>query len=476
MLYWQLAEPGVECAVVAPALDPVKAGDRVKTDRRDAVKLTRCHRGGGENRISCGLGAGPADFCCVPASIRPPGSRERVRTSRRSRAAAFRPMLLTAALIAFALPAAASRRGHNAHRRPGPEVIAYVFPRDHVIQPGEIAARKLTRINYAFANIQDGKIVIVNPSDAPNLAALVALKKENPSLQVLISVGGWLWSGNFSDAALTPESRSRFIDSVVALVGRYNLDGLDIDWEYPGQIGAGNRFRPEDGRDYTLLLAELRKRFRGEERKLGRPLLLSVAAGASDDFLEHTNMRQVARSVDTVNLMAYDYYEPGDGGITGNHAPLYADPADPKHISADESVRHLEHAGVSAHKIVLGVPFYGHIWGKVAPTNHGLFQAGSPVPNVYARYSDIEGSLLHEGFMRYWDASASAPYLYNAQREQFVSYEDPESLALKCAYVQRMHLGGIMFWEYGADASGALLDTIDRAFYGRNRKSGEGGQ
>ncbi|MGA8531834.1 MAG: glycosyl hydrolase family 18 protein, partial [Acidobacteriaceae bacterium] len=277
-------------------------------------------------------------------------------------------------------------------------MIAYVFPRDHVIQPGEIAVRKLTRINYAFANIQDGRIVAISPADAPNLAALVALKQENPSLQVLISVGGWLWSGNFSDAALTPESRSRFIESAIAFVEHYNLDGLDIDWEYPGQIGAGNRFRPEDGRDYTLLLAGLRRRFHREERKLGRPLLLSIAAGASDDFLDHTDMHRAARFVDSVNLMAYDYYEPGDEGTTGNHAPLYTDPADPKHISADMSVRSFERAGVPAYKIVLGVPFYGHLWGHVPPINHGLFQPGSPVPNTFARYHDIVDTLLNQGF------------------------------------------------------------------------------
>jgi chitinase len=388
----------------------------------------------------------------------------------------FRPMLLAVPLIAFSLSAAASPPAHSRYAHTGPAVIAYIFPRDHVIQPGEIAARKLTRINYAFANIQDGQMVAVSPADAPNLTALVALKKENPSLQVVISVGGWLWSGNFSDAALTPESRSRFIDSVVAFMDRYNLDGLDIDWEFPGEVGAGNRFRPEDGRNFVLLVGELRKRFDREERKVGRPLLLSIAAGANDDFLQNTDIRQLARSLDTVNLMAYDYYEPGDEGTTGNHAPLYTDPADPRHISADTSVRHYERAGVPARKIVLGVPFYGHIWGKVPPTNHGLFQPGSPVPNAFSRYSDIEGSLLHQGFTRYWDAAASVPYLYNPEKQQFVSYEDPESLALKCAYVQRMHLGGIMFWEYSADASGALLDTIDKAFHGRSENRAEAGR
>jgi chitinase len=187
-------------------------------------------------------------------------------------------------------------------------------------------------------------------------------------------------------------------------------------------------------------------------------------------------MRRVARSVDTVNLMAYDYYEPGSEAITGNHAPLYSDPADPKHVSADTSVREFEQAGVPARKLILGVPFYGHVWGNVAATDHGLFQIGSPVPNAFAPYRAIVATMLNQGFTRYWDASASVPYLYSAEKKQFISYEDPESLAAKCVYVQRMHLGGVMFWEYGADASGALLDTIDRSFYGKSRNSGEGGQ
>jgi len=379
-------------------------------------------------------------------------------------------MLLAVALVGLVLPAAASKHGPG-----GEAVIAYFFPRDHVIQPGEIAATKLTRINYAFANIQDGRIVILSPADAPNLATLVGLKKQNPSLQIVISVGGWLWSGNFSDAALTPESRTRFVDSVVAFVEKYNLDGLDIDWEFPGEIGAGNRFRTEDGRNFTLLLAQLRQRFNREQTKLGRHLILSIAAGANDDFLQNTPMGPISRYLDTVNLMAYDYYEPGDEGTTGNHAPLYTDPADPRHVSADTSVRHYEQAGVPAREIVLGVPFYGHVWGHVPATNHGLFQPGSAVPNAYGRYDTVSG-MLNQGFTRYWDAASKVPYLYNPEKQEFVSYEDPQSLALKCAYIERMHLAGIMFWEYNSDPSGALLDAIDNAFAGKTTSAAEGGR
>ena len=346
-----------------------------------------------------------------------------------------------------------------------PVIVAYVFPRHTLIQPGTVAARKLTRINFAFALIQNGKIVTEDPSDPANLAALVALKRDNPSLTVLISVGGWLGSGNFSDMALTKESRQVFIHSVLQFIEQYQLDGLDIDWEYPSQTGAGNKFRPEDKQNYTLVLEELRKKFDHEEKKLHRKLFLTIATGASSEFLDHTNMGKVQKYVDTVNLMAYDYYEPGSESITGNHAPLFTDPQDPKKISADRSVQEYEQAGVPAAKIVLGVPFYEHVWGQVPDTNHGLFQPGKPVPNAYAGYGNVASSMLNNGYVRYWDAASSVPYLYNPAQQIFVSYEDPESLALKCKYVLDHKLAGMMFWEYNSDPSGKLLDSIDQGFH-----------
>ena len=352
----------------------------------------------------------------------------------------------------------------TAHAKKDKYVIAaYVFPRNMVLTSDQVTAKKLTRINFAFANIDQGRIVEGDPSDAANLAMMVGLKKENPDLTVLVSVGGWLWSGRFSDAALTPASRAKFIDSVADFITRYKLDGLDIDWEYPAMAGAaGNVFRPEDKQNYTLLLKELRDRFKKMQKPLHRHLYITIAAGSSAEFLEHTEMDKVQKYVDTVNLMAYDYYEPGNDKITGNHAPLFVDPADPKGISSDKSVKEFEAAGVPASKIVLGVPFYGHVWGHVAATNNGLFQPGDPVPDAYSTYSKLTQDITSQGFTRYWDAKASVPYLYNSQKRIFVSYEDPESLALKCKYVIHHHLAGMMFWEYGSDPSGKLLDAVDR--------------
>jgi chitinase len=343
-----------------------------------------------------------------------------------------------------------------------PEVIGYVFPQNTILRPGDVDAKSLTRVNYAFANIANGRMVEGFSHDAENFATLTALRKQNPSLKVLVSVGGWLWSGGFSDVALTAQSRHKFIESVSAFLARYDLDGLDIDWEYPGMEGAGHLFRSEDKANFTLLLKELRTEFDQETKASRRHLLLSIAAGGSNEFLEHTAMGEAQKYLDTVNLMSYDYYEPESDKITGHHAPMFTNPLDPKAISADASVRSFEASGVPAAKIVLGVPFYGHPWGKVADKNHGLFQPGAPIPNAYMPYRVISTKISKDGFTRFWDPVASAPYLYNAQTHVFITYEDPESLAAKCRYVLQEKLGGLMFWDYSSDPSGTLLNAINK--------------
>lgn len=367
--------------------------------------------------------------------------------------------VLLMALIAA--PALCSTPDHPAARgtplAPSREVIGYVFPQDRVLGPDEIDVHQLTRINYAFAKIKDGQIVEGFSHDAENFAILNRLRHSNPSLKILLSVGGWTWSGGFSDAALTPHSRERFISSAVRLIERYQLDGLDIDWEYPGQPGAGNTFRPEDKQNYTLLLAELRQRFDKEESRLHRRLYTSIATGASSKFLLNTEMDKVQRYVDTVNIMTYDFYVGSPS--TGHDAPLFHDPADPRHVSADLSVTAYEQAGVPADKIVLGLPFYGRSWGEVQNKNNGLFQPGKAARGVHFSYPELP-DLIATGFIRHWDKEASAPYLYNPRTKVFVTYEDPQSIAAKCKYVTTRQLRGIMFWEYSNDTTGILLKAV----------------
>jgi chitinase len=343
-----------------------------------------------------------------------------------------------------------------------PIVAGYIFTQAKVLPPNAVDAQSMTRINYAFANIADGRMVLGAPADAANFAQLTALRQQNPSLTVLVSVGGWLWSTNFSDISLTHKSREIFIQSAIEFLAHYDLDGLDIDWEYPGMKGAGHSFRSEDKQNFTFLVGELRKKFNQQEKKIGKKLYLTIAAGASDDFLTHTEMNKVQKYLDTVNLMAYDYIEPGEG-VTGHHAPLYANPNDARHYSSDASVKAFEEAGVPAGKLLLGVPFYGHVWGEVPDKDHGLFQPGKAVPKGYTPFGMIPNTMIGQGYERYWDSAASAPYLYNAEKQLFVSYDDAESIAAKCRYIIEHKLAGIMFWEYSGDPDGTLLKVVNQS-------------
>jgi chitinase len=345
------------------------------------------------------------------------------------------------------------------------EIIAYVFPRGRVLRTDEVAAKKLTRINYAFANLIDGKVVEGFEHDKENFAILEGLKQQNPDLKILVSVGGWTWSKNFSDAALTAQSRKIFINSAVDFVSKYDLDGLDVDWEYPGLKGDDNKFRPEDKENYTLLLKELRLRFNRVGTHLHRHLYTSIATGSSENFLEHTEMAKVQLYVDSINLMTYDMY--GGDKNTGHHSPLYENPDDPKHVSSNKSVHNYREAGVKSNKIVLGVPFYGKGWTNVAAARNGLFQSGTSSHDLHLDYGSIESTLLKpgSGYVRYWDYSSDSPYLYNASTQTWVDYEDAESLAHKALYVRDYHLGGIMFWEYTGDPNNVLLDAINSGLH-----------
>ncbi len=347
-------------------------------------------------------------------------------------------------------------------------IIGYVFARDDLNDPATVAADKLTHINYAFANIKDGRVVEGFARDDENFRVLTGLRQRNPDLKILVSVGGWTWSGGFSDAVLTKESRQRFVESAIDFVRRHDLDGFDVDWEYPGLPGYGNVNRPEDKKNFTAVMAELRAALDKEGAAKGRMYLLTFAAGASSNFLEHTEMDAVQASVDYVNLMTYDFREAGEDTVAGHHSNLYTHPADPRRMSADRAVREFLGAGVPAAKLVLGVPFYGRAWGGVAPVGDGLYQPGGrPQERVETRYTNLATLAAQPGWARRWDALSQAPFLWNADKRVLVAYDDPESLRAKARYIREHGLAGAMFWEYNADRTGALLGTLFTELRGR---------
>lgn len=332
----------------------------------------------------------------------------------------------------------------------------------------KIQAEKLTHINYAFANVIGGRVMfdtanIDNTSlKDDDLKALQKLKEVNPELKILVSVGGWVWSGNFSDAALTAESRLIFAKSAADFVKQYKLDGIDIDWEYPNQVGAGNIHRVEDIENFTLLMKATREALNDleNESKDGH-YLLTIATGADDAYTKNTKLGEVAKHLDFLNIMTYDFYN-GLHKMTGHHANLNPSAQNTSRISdVLNSVRLHESAGVPLEKITIGIPFYGRRWeGVKSSENNGLYQPAESVGQIMFYRLIAEDCLDGDGYTRYWDESAKAPYLWHEDSAIFISYEDAESISYKIDYLKGKGISGVMFWEYSDDYESQLLDAI----------------
>lgn len=342
----------------------------------------------------------------------------------------------------------------------------------------DIAADKLTHINYAFFLISDdGECMLgdewadtqfLYPGDQEdetlrgNFKQLNLLKESHPGLQTLMSIGGWSGSAQFSDVALTDESRQKFVQSCVAMMTEYGFNGIDIDWEYPTGGGeAGNSARPEDKENFTSLLAEFRRQFDELGGQTGEHYLLTIAAPSSVQQYANIELDKIVASLDWINVMTYDFSGPWSD-TTGFNAPLYADPEAPGQATnnADDTVQAYVAAGVPPEKLVLGAPFYGRGWGRVDEANDGLYQPHTGFSGGEYEYSDLVANYVGK-LQRFWNDTAKVPWLYDADTGTMITYDDPESLAFKANYVKEQQLGGVMIWELASDdPSHSLLNAV----------------
>ncbi len=288
-------------------------------------------------------------------------------------------------------------------------VVAYVTSWTRVMPD----PHSMTHINYAFGHVNksfDG-VRIDNPD---RLRQIVALKKENPNLRVMLSVGGW-GSGNFSEMAASDKLRKSFAKDCLKAVEEFGLDGIDIDWEYPTQKSAGISCSPDDTKNFTLLMRDLRK-------ALGRKRLLTIATVASGEYIDFP---ACIKYMDFVNIMSYDM-----GNPPRHHSALFDGPISGWMNASKGIAEHLE-KGVPAEKLVMGMPFYGR------------------GPKIYDHYHN--GQPLPEGISERWSEEGQVPYLANAGDTLVYGYDNVRSLAIKCQYLIDKGLRGGMYWEYGDD-------------------------
>ncbi len=345
-----------------------------------------------------------------------------------------------------------------------PVIIGYVGGFRGLIAADSVDVWRLSHINYAFVDIKDNRAWLHNEAtDTINLRKLSELKKINPALKILISIGGWSWSKNFSDAVLTDSSTQNFASSAVSIVSKYNLDGIDIDWEYPGMIGDSNIYRPEDKQHYTLLFKDLRQGLDSLGRITRMKYYVTTAVGGSQAYIDHTEMEKVQQYTDYINVMSYDYAG-GSDPISGHHTNLYTSSGDTNQYSAHRSIQAFIAAGVPPSKIVIGIAFYGKGWQMESADNNGLYRKALKSARG-GGFTYLKDSLVNKnGYTQYWDARAKAPYLFNSDKKIFISYDDERSVKEKCKYVKRHHLAGAMFWEYFSDKKEYLLKIIADKF------------
>ncbi|MEU6879691.1 glycoside hydrolase family 18 protein [Streptomyces sp. NPDC046712] len=376
-------------------------------------------------------------------------------------------------------------------------------------------AAKLSHINYAFGNVSpEGKCFTgnipgeadawadyVRPIDAAgsvdgvadtadqplagNFNQLRELKAKHPDLKVMISLGGWSWSTHFSDAARTPASRKAFVSSCIDLYIKGNLptdgarggagaaaglfDGIDLDWEWPASAGdVDTVFRPEDKQNFTALVREFRTQLDAYAKSRqrsgeGRPKhyeLTAFVPTAPAKIDAGFEVRKIMRDLDFVNLQGYDFHGSWES-TTAQQSALFAK----NDFSVDQTVNDWLRRGAPARKLVVGMPFYGQGWTGVTGGGNGLGRpATGPAPATWANgYEDYKAlrKLADSGaYTLHRDRRNGHAWLFDGTT--LWTYDDPQVLRTKSAYVRARGLGGAMFWSLDGDtADGELITAVD---------------
>ncbi|MBL7766418.1 MAG: glycoside hydrolase family 18 protein [Chitinophagaceae bacterium] len=329
-------------------------------------------------------------------------------------------------------------------------IVGYYSGRSIPIDSFE--TQKLTHLIFCFGGLKGNRLLIHTAKDSDIIKSMVKLKAKHPTLKVMLSLGGWGGCQNCSDVFHTEKGRKEFAASVKEISNYFKTDGLDLDWEYPVVSGfPGHTRRPEDKDNFTALLKEIR-------RVNKAPFEISFAAGGYTAYIDSAiDWKNILPYTNFINIMSYDLVH-GFSKTSGHHTPLYSTPQQIE--STDHAVQMLLKAGVPANKLVIGAAFYGRFFKIDDGHTTGLYQAchfshGFSHKNMYDSLSE------KNGFIRYWDDIAQAPYAINESRKLLATYDDDQSVRLKTQYALQQKLGGIMFWQlYDDSFQDGLLNAI----------------
>ncbi|SNX86172.1 probable chitinase [Melanopsichium pennsylvanicum] len=327
--------------------------------------------------------------------------------------------------------------------------------------PSDVPQYNLTHILYAFADVNpdtgecfltdlwaDEQIHYTGDSwnDTGNnlygnFKQFLLLKKKNRALKLMLSIGGWSFGPHFAPMAADAKKRAKFVQTAIKILEDDGLDGLDIDWEYPANASQASNF--------TTLLKELRAGLTAHQKKKNDsvPYLLSIAAPCGADHYKVLEVSKMDPYLDFWNLMAYDFAGSWSS-VTGHQANLWNIKGNPP--SADDAVNYFIANGVVSHKLVLGIPLYGRGFentdGPQQPyngTGQGTWEAG----NWDYKFLPVKGA------KEMINTKIAASWSYDSAKREFISYDTPQNVLLKCQYIRNKRLRGAMFWELSGDAT-----------------------
>ncbi|KAF7559432.1 hypothetical protein G7046_g4714 [Stylonectria norvegica] len=313
--------------------------------------------------------------------------------------------------------------------------------------PSCLDTKAITHIFYAFVGVnEDGTLRRIDEWADDNkevdgvkgcLAAIAKLKCEHPHIKTIVSIGGGSSSKEFANLAASRDARQTFAQQAKEFCDKYNLDGVDIDWEHPQT--------PEDGHNYILFLEAIRA-------ALPSPTyLLTSALPVGEYCLRHIDLPIAARLLDLLNLMAYDFAGSWTD-VSGHHAQLLPPSRNLDEVyptlrqSGQAGVEYVLARGFPSSKLLLGVPVYARYFGKARGPGHPFEGAGE------VDFCDLPDDWVADA--RVDEGGVAASYVDCEGDKGFVSFDVGSTVRMKARYVKAMGLGGLFYWHGAGDKLG----------------------
>lgn len=305
--------------------------------------------------------------------------------------------------------------------------------------PNDIDPMLCTHILLGFSTVVNSVLVPSRPNDIKGYKWVVSLKNVNPKLKVMLSAGG---GSCFSEAVSSEKNRTIFIHSIFKLLNKYNFDGIDIDWEFPAWDG----LPAMDKINFVQFLKEfhLANKYK---------YVLSVAVAAPKTIIDVSyDIPNIAKYVDFINLMSYDYhdfswYMP----FTGHNSPLFRRSIETGYfatLNTAWSAQYWVEKGLPRSKLLVGIPTYTHSY-KLADPHLYSFDAPAVGTGLGELTYPEVCNFLNGGGIRVFDKESQVPYAH--KNFDWIGYDDYQSVSAKAKWIKQFDFGGIMTYDLNCD-------------------------